>query len=839
MDEFDPYHKWLGIAKKFRPPTLYHLLGIDPDETDREVIEEAALQRSAHLRSYQVGAHADLCTRLLNEIAAARLTLLNPTKRAAYDASLAPKAVPVAARPIRSTSDAAPPVEEFAFEAGAPRKPRSPSAGRKKGDAIDIRLPSARPTGGSMLPFYLLAGAVGAGLVALGIGLLGLLFFVGQAPMAIVVQAPAPPIAIEKPAPVVAPVIPQPRPKPAPIAPPVVAPPVVAAPIKAAPIVAPLPGDLVKLDWRQKPFRILPDTRVSLVALRPDGSLFVSTEKGLQAFDLTTGQKVRDWPYIADPSDTPWLSDDAKLLYFRNRANPGQTGPCVLLDLVADKIMAQGDYRLPAMAQFDVSADRKLGLCVSQKPHLIDLATGRELDALEVDARAAIFMPDSRYLLVASEKEVFEWDTKEDKRTKEYAPKFIRIERLKLSKDGKKAYLGSQGALQELDFASGQIRVLQGVGGHGFAIDPEQGRYAAVSDTNQLSIGDLASGKSLRQISTPVGSARTACFAFGGRAILVGGSRGIIGFPWELDVAGPSGQIFALKAKSPKKVQFLPRGDALVVAHEQGLDLVSVPGGEILANLLGQKSRVKSFDIAADGRTLAYIAEGEKRVYLVDLETLQPIGVCKGSQGVPRTILFSPDGKLLIATEDLSEFVREKEPGLRVWNAATREQVAEEKIPTNQVYGVAAFAPDGASYYAASFMGRDLRTYDVAPFRLRQARNVQLPSTIVVSKTVPWALVPENFRFKRIMLDGAPAVRLDKNPEISLRSGVFSADGKYLVVGSGKVHFLKLPDLAETATIEAFGAIECVDLSADGCFVAFTCADNTVRVFPGAGAKER
>jgi WD40 repeat protein len=836
MDEFDPYHKWLGIAKKFRPPTHYHLLGIDPDETDLEVIEEAALQRTAHLRSYQVGPHAGLCTRLLNEIAAARVTLLNPTKRAAYDATHAPKAVPVAvsARPVRSTADTAPPAEEYAFEAGAPKKPRA-NPGRKKRAKIDIRKPPARPTSGTMLPFYMLAGSVGAGLIALGLGLLGFLWF-SRAPMAApaVVQAPvpapipAPPKVIEPPAPVVAPVIPQPRPKPAPAQPPVI----------AFPIVAPLPADLARLDWRQKPFRILPDTRVNLVALRPDGSLLVASEKGIQAYDLMTGQKVRDWPYVADPYDTLWLSDDAKLLYFRNRANPGQSGPCVLLDLDADKIVCQGTYQLPTQTQFAVSADRKLGLCVSRKPHLIDLATGRELDAIDVEANAAIFMPDSRYLLVASEKELFEWDTKEDKRTKEYAPQFRSIGRLKLSKDGTKAYLGSRTSLQELDFATGQTRLLQSVGGNGFAIDPEQGRYAGVSDLNQVTVGDLASGKSLRQIPTPIGSARATCFAFGGRAILVGGMRGIIGFPWEVDIAAPSGQFLSLKMKSPKKVQFLPNGDAFVVAHGEGLDLVSVRDAEVQANLAPQ-ARVKSFDIAPDGKTLAYVVDGEKRVYLVDVESRKPIGVCKGSQGVPRTILFSPDGKLLVATEDLSEFVRDKEPAIRVWSVATREQVAEEKIPMNQVYGVAAFSPDGTRYYAASYMGRDLRTYDVSPFRLRQARMVLLPSTIVVSKTVPWALVPENFRFKRTVLGDAPAGALDKNPDLSLRSGVFSSDGKYLVVGGAKVHILKLPDLAETATHETFGTVECVDLSQDGRFLAFTCFDNTVRVFAGPGAKER
>jgi len=86
---FDPYHKWLGIPPQYRPPTLYQLLGINADEEDREVIEEASIRQTRHLRNYQAGQHAKDCARLLTEVAQARLVLLNPTRRQAYDAKLA------------------------------------------------------------------------------------------------------------------------------------------------------------------------------------------------------------------------------------------------------------------------------------------------------------------------------------------------------------------------------------------------------------------------------------------------------------------------------------------------------------------------------------------------------------------------------------------------------------------------------------------------------------------------------------------------------------------------------------------------------------------------------
>jgi hypothetical protein len=87
-DAFDPYHKWLGIPRGKRPVTHYQLLGISPTETDAEVIEDAAIRQSTHVRTYQLGQHAEVCQRILNEIAQARRVLLDPEKRNEYDSKL-------------------------------------------------------------------------------------------------------------------------------------------------------------------------------------------------------------------------------------------------------------------------------------------------------------------------------------------------------------------------------------------------------------------------------------------------------------------------------------------------------------------------------------------------------------------------------------------------------------------------------------------------------------------------------------------------------------------------------------------------------------------------------
>jgi serine/threonine protein kinase len=86
--KFDVLHKWLGIPPAEQPPHAYRLLGVAPFEDDADVIANAADQRMLFIKSQSAGPNATVGEGLLNQIAAARLCLLNPSKKAAYDKSL-------------------------------------------------------------------------------------------------------------------------------------------------------------------------------------------------------------------------------------------------------------------------------------------------------------------------------------------------------------------------------------------------------------------------------------------------------------------------------------------------------------------------------------------------------------------------------------------------------------------------------------------------------------------------------------------------------------------------------------------------------------------------------
>lgn len=90
-DDFNPYHKWLGIPLNQQPADHYRLLGIVRGECDPDVITHAAEQRTLYLRSISTGRHGELSRLLLDEISRACNCLLDEEQKTAYDKLLETK----------------------------------------------------------------------------------------------------------------------------------------------------------------------------------------------------------------------------------------------------------------------------------------------------------------------------------------------------------------------------------------------------------------------------------------------------------------------------------------------------------------------------------------------------------------------------------------------------------------------------------------------------------------------------------------------------------------------------------------------------------------------------
>jgi hypothetical protein len=173
-EKIDPYHRWLAIPPQEQPPNYYRLLGLAKYEADFDVIDTAADRQMAHVRTYQSGKYADESQKLLNEISAARVVLLDAEKKSAYDGSLREKDKPLkqaAALPTAQPLEAAPPGAKPAPVAKpAPAMPahaatpvRAPAPTTPKFDAA--KLAPLLLAGGAGLLVLLLAAGVGVWLI--------------------------------------------------------------------------------------------------------------------------------------------------------------------------------------------------------------------------------------------------------------------------------------------------------------------------------------------------------------------------------------------------------------------------------------------------------------------------------------------------------------------------------------------------------------------------------------------------------------------------------------------------------------------------------------------------
>lgn len=307
---FDAYHKWLGIRPDQQPPTYYQLLGVSPEERDAEVIEEAAIRQTAHVRTYQLGPHGKECQKLLNEIAQARAILLDPARRADYDARL----TKTNARVPKATAATADPADVFAFA-------EIPQVARVAAPARPAARPGVRAVGkesedepdGSRTKWMLIGGV---GLAALAGVVTALLYFradptptpnpgpvAAVKPTVPVKPRPAPPPPQPQPTP--DPVPPPPQPQPDPVPPPPMPQP---APQPPPVSVAGVGGvEIRQFQVGQGPVRRL--------AYSPDGRhlLTHNADRVLRLLEAATGLEVRRFQEPVEQVHHITFSPDGRL----------------------------------------------------------------------------------------------------------------------------------------------------------------------------------------------------------------------------------------------------------------------------------------------------------------------------------------------------------------------------------------------------------------------------------------------------------------------------------------------------------------------------------------------
>ncbi|MDX1944096.1 MAG: hypothetical protein SFU86_01715 [Pirellulaceae bacterium] len=138
-DLFNPYREWLGIPEGVESPSYYQLLGVGENES-AAVISVAADRAASKVRSFRPGTNAQAWSKLLDEIHAARVCLLDGAKRAEYDRQRyagASQSPPAESTPPTEAKAAGPLAHQDFYPPGM--KPPS------------IREPAAKPAASSIL----------------------------------------------------------------------------------------------------------------------------------------------------------------------------------------------------------------------------------------------------------------------------------------------------------------------------------------------------------------------------------------------------------------------------------------------------------------------------------------------------------------------------------------------------------------------------------------------------------------------------------------------------------------------------------------------------------------
>lgn len=204
---FDPYYTWLAIPPEEQPADYYRLLGVRKYEANSDVISNAADQRMAHLRSFQSGKHSELSQKLLNEVSAARVTLLVPEKKQAYDEALRRREQKTApAKPLPKAK----PLEAVEVQPLVAQAATSAPAPFKGIHAASAYQPPTRKSSNT-LPIAIVGSAVALFLLLMIGGGLALVYFRAVATVPETPVSPPRPVVVDTPE---APVTPAPTPLP-------------------------------------------------------------------------------------------------------------------------------------------------------------------------------------------------------------------------------------------------------------------------------------------------------------------------------------------------------------------------------------------------------------------------------------------------------------------------------------------------------------------------------------------------------------------------------------------------------------------------------------------------
>ncbi len=497
---FDPYHKWLGIPQEHRPPTYYQLLGIAAAEKDVEVIEEAAIRQTTHVRAYQIGAHAAECTRILNEIAQARQVLLNPAKRKEYDQSLARQL-----KPDRQPKPAIPAAVATGIQPPPGVRPPPPPPLVNLKDTASVSVRKSRPADVGKSKGYVVPVAIGGGAALLVSLIVAIILLQGGEPSG--PKGPDPTLANKKPEPNLKDSNPEPAPDPNRVSPdPKLKdnlPP--DPPVKVLPV---SPGKIqpepVPVKWGKVSAELVhqdSDTRPTGALISPDGNRIATVNRGGQLV-VRTRQAWNQPETVALPGGVTNLftfTPDSRRILLSTPSLRG--GEVLVWNWDTKKVETQFHGHEEMVQCLAVSLDGKWA-------------------ASSADRRV---IEDKKVKLLPGSLRVWELATGQERARWETTPRGVVA--LAFSTDGAKVYVcGRDGSIREHRVADKQERTLltgPTIGRAAFSVDGRYVVFMSAFQVRQFSLEPFQPGFEYRW---PEQNVQALAVSPDGRCVFVGGS---------------------------------------------------------------------------------------------------------------------------------------------------------------------------------------------------------------------------------------------------------------------------------------------------------------------------
>jgi WD40 repeat protein/serine/threonine protein kinase len=333
---------------------------------------------------------------------------------------------------------------------------------------------------------------------------------------------------------------------------------------------------------------------------------------------------------------------------------------------------------------------------------------------------------------------------------------------------------------------------------------PDGTRLASATPNGMVKVWDAVKGQELQTLK---GSTSVRFSPDGKRLASVGADKTVK--VWD---AATGQELFSLKGHTGWvfSVCFSPDGRRLASGDsDQKIKVWDAATGQEVLTLQGHTDKVWSVCFSPDSKRLAS-AGFDRTVKVWDTATGQPARTFRGHTGSVYSVCFSPDGQRLASGSGGSDPQGRALPGeLKVWDAATGQELVSAKSPTGSVHGVC-FSPDGRRLATGS-IGND-----------RQGKP--LPGEVKL----------------RDATTGREVLSLKGHTD-GLTSVCYSPDGRRLASASGDTT-VKLWDAAtgqEVRTLQGHtDAVTGVCFGHDGRHLASASTDGTVRVWDAATGQE-